>query len=90
MDARVEPTPEESRRLQRCINDLIGLLALPAVWGDSDPSRIVRTSIDALLGYSFSGVLWGMGAIVVAVVGALGQLAQRHRSATAGHVSTAA
>jgi signal transduction histidine kinase len=50
MDARVEPTPEESRRLQRCINDLISLLALPAVWGDGDPSRIVRTLIDALLG----------------------------------------
>ena len=47
-------------------------------------------SIDALLGYSFSGALWGMGAIVVAVVGALGQLAQRHRSATAGRVSAAA
>jgi hypothetical protein len=50
MDARVEPTPEESRRLQRCINDLISLLALPAVWGDGDPSQIVRTLIDALLG----------------------------------------
>jgi putative oxidoreductase len=47
-------------------------------------------SIDALLGYSFSGTLWGMGAIVVAVVGALVQLAQRHPSAQAGHVSTAA
>jgi len=47
-------------------------------------------SIDALLGYSSGGTLWGMGAIVVAVVGALVQLAQRHPSATAGRVSTAA
>jgi len=47
-------------------------------------------SIDALLGYSFAGTLWGIGAIVVAVVGALVQLAQRHPSAAAGHVSTAA
>ena len=47
-------------------------------------------SIDALLGYSFAGALWGIGAIVVAVVGALVQLAQRHPSAVASHVSTAA
>jgi len=47
-------------------------------------------SIDALLGYSFAGTLWGIGAIVVAVAGALVQLAQRHPSATAGRVSTAA
>ena len=45
-------------------------------------------SIDALLGYSFAGTAWGIGAIVVAIVGALVQLAQRHPSATA--VSTAA
>ena len=48
------------------------------------------SSIDALLGYSFAGTLWGIGAIVVAVLGALVQLAQRHPSAAAGHVSTAA
>ena len=47
-------------------------------------------SLDALLGYSFAGTLWGIGAIVVAVLGALVQLAQRHPSAAAGHVSTAA
>ena len=47
-------------------------------------------SLDALLGYSFAGTLWGIGAIVVAIAGALVQLAQRHPSATAGRVSTAA
>jgi len=47
-------------------------------------------SVDALLGYSFAGTLWGIGAIVVAIVGALAQLAQRHSLATAGHASNAA
>ena len=47
-------------------------------------------SIDALLGYSFAGSLWGVGAIVVAVGGALVQLAQRRPSAAAGRASTAA
>ena len=47
-------------------------------------------SIDALLGYSFAGTLWGVGSIVVAVVGAGVQLAQRHPAAAAGAVSTAA
>jgi putative oxidoreductase len=47
-------------------------------------------SIDALLGYSFDGILWGIGAIVVAIGGALSQLAQRHSLATAGHASNPA
>jgi putative oxidoreductase len=47
-------------------------------------------SIDELLGYSFAGALWGVGAIVVAVVGALVQLAQRRPPAAAERVSTAA
>ncbi len=50
MDARVEPTPDETKRLQRCINDLTSLLALPAIWSGGDPSHILRTLIDALLG----------------------------------------
>ena len=47
-------------------------------------------SIDALLGYSFAGTFWGVGAILVASVGALVQLAQRHPSAAPGRVSSAA
>jgi putative oxidoreductase len=47
-------------------------------------------SIDALLGYSFSGTFWGVGAMIVAIVGALVQLAQRHPSTSAGRVSSAA
>ena len=45
-------------------------------------------SLDALLGYSFAGTLWGIGAVGLAAVGALVQLAQRHVPATAA--STAA
>jgi PAS domain S-box-containing protein len=40
----------EIKRLQRCINDLVSVLALPAVWSGGDPSQIVRTLLDVLLG----------------------------------------
>ena len=39
----------EVRRLQRCMNDLVSVLALPAVWSVSEPSRILETFLDALL-----------------------------------------
>jgi len=41
---------EEIKRLQRCINDLVSVLALPAIWSGGDPSQIVRTLLDVLLG----------------------------------------
>ncbi len=47
-------------------------------------------SIDALLGYSFAGNLWGAGAIVVAVLGALILLAQRDASPAAKPAGTTA
>ena len=47
-------------------------------------------SIEAWLGYSFAGARWGVGALAVAVVGALVQLAQRRPAVAAGRVSTAA
>jgi len=37
------------KRLQRCMNDLVSVLALPAVWSVSEPSRILDTFLDALL-----------------------------------------
>jgi PAS domain S-box-containing protein len=40
---------EEISRLQRCINDLVSLLALPAVWSGSEPSRILEILFDSLL-----------------------------------------
>jgi PAS domain S-box-containing protein len=40
----------EVKRLERCVNDLVSVLALPAVWSGSEPSRILETFLDALLG----------------------------------------
>lgn len=39
-----------NKRLQRCINDLISVVALPAIWTGSEPGRILGTLMDALLG----------------------------------------
>jgi PAS domain S-box-containing protein len=40
----------EVKLLQRCMNDLVSVLALPAVWSVSEPSRILETLLDALMG----------------------------------------
>jgi len=40
---------EEISRLQRCINNLLSLLALPAAWSGSEPSRVLESLFDALL-----------------------------------------
>jgi PAS domain S-box-containing protein len=50
MEAQPEQPAEEIKRLQRCINDLVSVLALPAIWSGGDPSQIVRTLLDVLLG----------------------------------------
>jgi len=47
MDASLAPT-EEISRLRRCINDLVSVVALPAVWTGGDASRIVQGCFDAL------------------------------------------
>src|SRR5258708_18542459 len=39
---------EEIKRLQRCVNDLVSILALPAMWTGGDPSHIGHTLIDSL------------------------------------------
>jgi PAS domain S-box-containing protein len=44
----VEPA-DEIKRLQRCMSDLVSVLALPAVWNNSEPRRILETFLDALL-----------------------------------------
>ena len=46
---------EEIKRLQRCINDLVSVLALPAIWSGGHPTQIVRTLLDALLAYAPPG-----------------------------------
>jgi len=49
MNSQVEDPDQEVKRLQRCINDLVSLLALPAVWSGNQPSQIVQILLDALL-----------------------------------------
>ena len=39
----------EIKRLQRCVNDLISLLALPAIWSGNEPTQMVHMLLDALL-----------------------------------------
>src|SRR5580700_8936569 len=49
MSVRQEHASGEVKRLQRCLNDLVSVLALPAMWSGSQPSQIVHTLLDALL-----------------------------------------
>src|ERR1700727_975850 len=49
MDEQPRDLAEENKRLQRCVNDLISALALPAMWSGAEPSQIVHTLLDALL-----------------------------------------
>jgi signal transduction histidine kinase len=49
MQAQLEHPAGEIKRLQRCINDLVSLLSLPAMWSGSEPSDIVKTLLDSLL-----------------------------------------
>src|SRR5260221_5650822 len=39
----------EMQRLQSCINDLIRVLALPAIWSGSESAHILGTLLDVLL-----------------------------------------
>jgi PAS domain S-box-containing protein len=49
MKMQLEDPAREVKRLRRCINDLISVLALPATWIGSEPSRIVNNLLDGLL-----------------------------------------
>jgi len=49
MEPQLDHPAEEIKRLQRCINDLVSVLALPAIWSGGEASQVVRTSLDALL-----------------------------------------
>src|SRR6266446_4066404 len=46
----MEQTADEIRRLQGCINDLISVLALPAMWRGQESVQIVSTLLDVWLG----------------------------------------
>src|SRR5499427_1758147 len=47
---QIEHAAEEVKRLRRCINDLVSVLALPAMWSSAEPSGIVHNLLDALIG----------------------------------------
>jgi PAS domain S-box-containing protein len=49
MEDQAQDPAQEVKRLERCINDLVGVLALPAIWHGSEPSQIVQTLLDVLL-----------------------------------------
>src|SRR3984957_9412356 len=49
MKVQLEHPADEIKRLQRSINDLVSLLALPAMWNGSTPCDIVHTLLDSLL-----------------------------------------
>jgi PAS domain S-box-containing protein len=40
----------EIKRLQGCLNDLISVMAVPALWTGRDPTQIVKTLLDVLVG----------------------------------------
>jgi PAS domain S-box-containing protein len=49
MEVQPELASGEIKHLQRCISDLVSLLALPAIWSGGDPSQVLHTLLDALI-----------------------------------------
>lgn len=49
MEAAAKQTIDEVKHLKACINDLVGLVALPTIWNSGDPCQIVCTVLDVLL-----------------------------------------
>ena len=49
MDVQPESASEEIRHLHRCINDLVSLLALPAIWSGGDISQVLDTLLNTLM-----------------------------------------
>ena len=48
METHPDRAASEIKRLERCINDLVSVLALPAVWTGGEPTQIMRTLLDVL------------------------------------------
>jgi PAS domain S-box-containing protein len=49
VEEEMEKTADEVKRLQSCINDLISVLALAAIWSGSESSQMLGTLLDSLL-----------------------------------------
>jgi hypothetical protein len=57
MEAKVEQAANEINRLKACINNLISVQALPAIWSGGQPPQIVSALLDMLpqmLGLDFA------------------------------------
>ena len=50
MEGETQQTTDEVKRLKACLNDLISVVALPVMWRSGEPSQIVSTLLDSLLG----------------------------------------
>src|ERR1700752_1176916 len=50
VESPIEAPANEAARLRRCLNDLVSIMALPALWTGKEPRQIVSTLADALLG----------------------------------------
>src|ERR1700676_1446746 len=48
MEAKGEEAANEIKRLKACINNLISVQALPAIWSGGKPSQIVSALLDML------------------------------------------
>jgi signal transduction histidine kinase len=86
MEVQLEHPAEEIKRLQRCMNDLLSVLALPAMWSGAEPSQIAHTLLDALLGMLHLDLVYvrlddtaGEAPIEMARVGQSRELAARPR-----------
>jgi hypothetical protein len=59
MEAKVEQAANEIKRLKACINNLISVQGLPAIWSGGKPPQIVGALLDMLpqmLGLDFAYV----------------------------------
>jgi PAS domain S-box-containing protein len=50
MEVQMENAADEIKRLQGCINDLISIMALPAIWSGRESSEKIKTLLDVLVG----------------------------------------
>ena len=50
MEAPLDSRADEVTQLRGCLSDLVGIMALPALWTGGGPPHIVGTLLDALLG----------------------------------------
>jgi len=49
MEVKTSPAPDESKRLQACINDLVSVQALASVWSGQEPHQIVDSLLEVLV-----------------------------------------